>query len=81
MVNVCNDNKSTDSLIISAMEVGFSSTTFTGTETAGYATVCVQLLNPPSGGAVRPFSVTLLPEEGSPSTLLYMNPLLLVSDT
>ena len=47
------------------MFVGFSSRGYTGTETTGHATVCVRLLNPPFGGAIRPFSVSLLPEEGS----------------
>ena len=55
----------------SAMVVGFTSTTFTGTETAGHATVCVEVLNPPSGGAVRPFSITMTPQEGS--SMAYSN--------
>ena len=51
--------------IIADMFVGFSSREYTGTETTGLATVCVRVLNPPFGGAIRPFSVSLLPEEGS----------------
>ena len=47
------------------MVVGFNSTTYTGTETAGHARVCVEVLNPSSGGAVRPFSITMFPEEGN----------------
>ena len=47
------------------MFVGFSSRGYTGTETTGHATVCVRLLNPPFGGAIRPFSVSLLPEQDS----------------
>ena len=50
---------------IADMFVGFSSREYTGTETTGDATVCVRVLNPPFGGAIRPFSVSLLPEEGS----------------
>ena len=46
------------------MAVGFSSTTYTTTETIGNVNVCVAVTNPPSGGAVRPFSVTILPGEG-----------------
>ena len=46
------------------MVVGFSSTTFTTTETTGYANVCVSVTNLPSGGAIRPFTVTILPGEG-----------------
>ena len=46
------------------MSVGFNSTTFTGTETVGHAVVCVEVLNPPSGGAIQPFSLTILPGEG-----------------
>jgi hypothetical protein len=45
------------------MAVGFSSTTYTTTETIGNVNVCVAVTNPPSGGAVRPFSVTILPGE------------------
>ena len=46
------------------MAVGFSSTTYTTTETIGNVNVCVAVTNPPSDGAVRPFSVTILPGEG-----------------
>ena len=61
------------------MEVGFSSTTFTGTETDGYATVCVQLLQPAAGGAVRPFSVTLLAVEGIHHTACIIETILLMN--
>ena len=47
---------------IADMFVGFSFREYTGTETTGYAAVCVHVLNPPVGGA---FSVSLLPEEGT----------------
>ena len=53
-----------DYIIISVMSVGFTSTTYTGTETTGDAKVCVEILNPPSGGAIQPFSVTILSGEG-----------------
>ena len=43
------------------MFVGFSSQTFEITERA---TVCVEVLNPPFGGAIKRFSVSILPEEG-----------------
>ena len=46
------------------MLVGFSSREFRGTETAGVAIVCVRVLNPEFGGAIRPLSISLLPEEG-----------------
>ena len=44
--------------------VGFSSSTYTATESEQQVTVCVQILNSESGGALRPFSVSILPEEG-----------------
>ena len=44
---------------ISGTVVGFSSTTYFGTETSGSVTVCVEVLNPPSGGATQPFSASL----------------------
>ena len=44
--------------------VGFSSTTYTGTEKMGVVSVCVEVINHPSGGAIQPFSVTLLPGRG-----------------
>ena len=47
------------------MSVGFTSTTYTGTETLGHAVVCVEVLNSASGGAIQPFSLTILPGEGS----------------
>ncbi|CAI8045541.1 hypothetical protein GBAR_LOCUS25188, partial [Geodia barretti] len=37
--------------------------TYTGSETSGDFAVCVEVLNPPSGGATQPFNVTLLPAE------------------
>ena len=50
---------------IIVMSVGFNSPTFTGTETVGHARVCVEVLNPPSGGAIQPVSLTILPGKGS----------------
>ena len=49
----------------SEIVVGFSSVEYTAYERDGHATVCVQVLNSPSEGALRPFSVSLLPEEGN----------------
>ena len=51
-------------IFVLVMVVGFSSATFTTTETTGYANVCVAVTNPPSGGAIRLFTVTILPGEG-----------------
>ena len=53
------------------MIVGFTSKTFTGTETDGFATVSVQVLTSSSGGALKSFDITLLPEKGI-FTLLYV---------
>ena len=44
------------------MVVGFSSPQY---DVARFVKVCVELLNPLSGGAVRPFTVALVPLEGS----------------
>ena len=44
--------------------IGFSSSTYIVTESEQQVTVCVQVLNSESGGALRPFSVSILPEEG-----------------
>ena len=46
------------------MLIGFSSSTYTATESEQQVTVCVKVLNSESGGALRPFSVHILPEEG-----------------
>ena len=46
------------------MFIGFSSSTYTATESEQQVTVCVQVLNSESGGALRSFSVSILPEEG-----------------
>ena len=46
------------------MVVGFTSTEYTATGTAEGVEVCVEVLNPPSGGALRPFTVALLPHTG-----------------
>ena len=62
------------------MEIGFSSTTFTGTETDGYARVCVELTNPPFGGAVAPLHVTMLPEDGNTTFSTYDIALLLYTN-
>ena len=44
--------------------IGFSSTTYAGTETSGTVSVCVEVFNPSSGGATEKFDVTLLSAEG-----------------
>ena len=44
--------------------IGFSSTTYTGTETSAIVSVCVEVFNPSSGGATEKFDVTLLSAEG-----------------
>ena len=48
---------------LSGTVVGFSSATYTGTETSGNVAVCDKILNPPSGGATKPFHAILLPEQ------------------
>ena len=47
------------------MLIGFSSLTYITTESEQNVTVCVQVLNSESGGALRPFNVSILPEEGT----------------
>ena len=49
---------------LAAMTVGFTSMSYTARETKGQATVCVDVINPPNGGALQPFIVALLPEIG-----------------
>ena len=49
------------------MVIGFNSTSYIAVETDQQATVCVDVLNPPSGGALRPFVVALLPHKGQHS--------------
>ena len=49
---------------LAAMTVGFTSMSYTARETEGQATVCVDVINPPVGGALQPFIVALLPEIG-----------------
>ena len=46
------------------MFVGFSFQTYTAFEMTEHATVCVKVLNPPFGGAIKIFNVSILPEEG-----------------
>ena len=46
------------------MFVGFSSQTYTAFEMTERANVCVKVLNPPFGGAIKRFNVSILPEEG-----------------
>ena len=52
------------SYLFLAVFVGFSSSTYTATESEQQVTVCVQVLNSETGGALRPFSVSILPKEG-----------------
>ena len=51
------------------MFVGFSSQTYTAFEMTEHVTVCVEVLNPPFGGAIKGFNVCIQPEEG---TLAYI---------
>ena len=51
-------------LLFIDMFVGFSSQTYTAFEITERATVCVEVLNPPFGGAIKRFNVSILPEEG-----------------
>ena len=46
------------------MFIGFSHLDYTATESEQQVTVCVQVLNSESGGALREFNVSILPEEG-----------------
>ncbi|CAI7996746.1 hypothetical protein GBAR_LOCUS1946, partial [Geodia barretti] len=50
-------------LIAQGTVIGFSSTTYAGTETSGIVSVCVEVFNPSSGGATEKFDVTLLSAE------------------
>ena len=47
------------------MIVGLSSLDYTTIEASEVATVCVDVLNPADVGALRPFTVALLPEQGN----------------
>ena len=49
---------------LAAVTVGFTSMRYTARETEGQATVCVDVINPPNGGTLLPFTVALLPERG-----------------
>lgn len=42
------------------MVVGFSSTEYAVTGAAEHVMICVDIFNPPSGGALRPFNVAIL---------------------
>ena len=44
--------------------IGFSSSTYIAVESEQNVTLCVKVLNSESGGALRPFNVSILPEEG-----------------
>ena len=46
------------------MIVGFNSTKYTAIEREEVATVCINVQNPPSGGALSPFTVVLIPAQG-----------------
>ena len=48
------------------MTVGFSAVSYVTTETEGHVNICVNVLNPAAEGALRPFTVGLLPEPGVP---------------
>ena len=51
-------------LFLADVFIGFSSSTYIATESEEQVTVCVKVLNSEPGGALRPFSVSILPEEG-----------------
>ena len=44
--------------------VGFSAMSFVTTETDGHVNICVDILNPAVEGALKRFTVGLLPEPG-----------------
>jgi hypothetical protein len=44
--------------------VGFSAMSYVTTETDGHVSICVDVLNPAAEGALKPFTVGLLPEPG-----------------
>ena len=44
--------------------VGFSAVSYLTTETEDHVSICVDVLNPAAEGALRPFTVGLLPEPG-----------------
>ena len=46
------------------MFIGFSSQDYTVIESEQQVTICVEILNTEFGGALRQFSVSVLPEEG-----------------
>ena len=46
------------------MLVGFSSQTYMAFEMTEHVTVCVDVLAPPFGGAIKGFNVCIQPEEG-----------------
>ena len=44
--------------------VGFSAMSYVTTETEGHVTICVDVLNPATEGALMPFEVGFIPESG-----------------
>ena len=50
--------------------VGFSAMSYVTTETDGHVSICVNVLNPAAEGALKPFTVGLLPEPGMPVLIL-----------
>ena len=47
------------------MAIGFSGISYVTTETEGHVSICVDVLNPAAEGALRPFTVGLIPEPGA----------------
>ena len=52
-------------LIPGRISVGFSTDNYETTENSGNVTVCVDVLVPSEFGALRPFTVALLPIQGT----------------
>ena len=52
-------------IIFTVMSIGFNSNTYNTTETEGRVSVCVDVLNPADVGALQPFIIALIPEQGS----------------
>ena len=61
LINIC-------SLFRLDVTVGFNAVSYVTTETEGHVTICVDVLNPAAEGALRPFTVGLIPEPGVPKS-------------
>ena len=58
-------------LIFLDVTVGFSAMSYVTTETDGHVSICVDVLNPAAEGALKPFTVGLLPEPGMPMSFKF----------